>query len=160
MVASNGEPPARGQAPPVTIRLFVRPPVSDNRAVTIHRLSALKINDRIEGFDVQTVRGEVMLSEAGNDTSDDAAYWKRLVEWEDGGVRSVIDETRHTSRTGRTVRTVTPPELVLAVHVDDELECVFPCTDGEQTWTVTDFLDDLEAGKGLPTENPAKISTV
>lgn len=43
---------------------------------------------------------------------------------------------------------LTVPMLCLAVYGDD-LRGVYPCTDGERTWSVTDALDAYESADGI-----------
>lgn len=152
MGTSNASGPGTG-VPPVTVHLVVRAPVDSDSTAAIDRLSALKINDRLEGFDVQTVRGDVLLAETGDDAlPPPLACWETLVEWSADGLESALDVETQTTRTGRRVRTVEPPERAAAVSVEEDLACVFPCTDGERTWTVTDFLDDYESDGALPVD--------
>jgi len=156
MGTSNG-PSLGSGVPPVTVHLLVRAPVDDDSTAAIDRLSALKINDRLAGFEVDTVRGDVLLAE----TEDAAlppplACWQSLVDWESDGLESALEAERQTTRTGRCVRTVTPPDRAAAVSVRGELACVFPCTNGERTWTVTDFLDDYESDGELPVERTGR----
>jgi|GEM_PF-6349190 len=152
MSSHDEPPPTTGAPPPVTVDLYVRVPVPDTGTVAIDRLSALRINDCLEGFEVETVRGNVILDEGREgELPPPLQRWRRLATWSEDELEAAIEVETATTRTGRLVRKIVPPPLVAGVGIDGELECVFPCTDGEHTWTVTDFLDDYETGRELPT---------
>jgi len=125
--------------------LYVRTPVAGRRTVTIDRLSALAATDAIDDFEIETVERRRILAD-GDDLGagrhqDDLAS---LAAWETGTVESTVEVRAESSRLGRTVRAIEPPDRVLAVRHDDTPACVFPCTDGTTTWSVSEFLDSFE----------------
>jgi hypothetical protein len=136
----------------ITLTLYVRKPVAGIRTETIDRLSALDAEGAIEGFDVQTVREEIIVSQGRDEAESDLpGNFDALTEWRRGGVQPTFEVESGWTRTGRTVRTLSIPEMVLAVYTADGLSCVLPCTDGELTWTVQEFLDQYESS-GEPPE--------
>ncbi|GGM60099.1 hypothetical protein J2752_001748 [Halarchaeum rubridurum] len=140
---------AEGDETPVRLVLYVRRPVAGERTVAIDRLSALAAAGAIDEFEIETVRREVMLSEAGD---DDTAALRALATWSAGDVRSTLAVETRASRLGRSVRTLVLPELTLAVYEGDDLAWVFPCTDGTRTWTVSDCFDGYETTGAVPEE--------
>lgn len=61
--------------------------------------------------------------------------------------------------TGERYEFVTLPAVCLAVYEGGTLTCVSPCHDGDETETVLDCLDRLEAGEaaaGVPVDEPAE----
>lgn len=135
----------------ISLTLYVRRPVAGPRTETIDRLTTLDVDGAIEGFDVQTVREEVIVSQ-GRDEEDSGlpGEFDALVEWRGPSVRPTFDVESGWTRTGRTVRTLSLPEMVLAVYAAGSLCCVLPCTDGEVTWTVEEFLDRYESARTAP----------
>jgi hypothetical protein len=135
----------------ISLTLYVQTPVSGIRTETIDRLTALNAEDAIEAFDVETTRGEIIVSQ-GRDgsTGDLPGDLDTLTEWRGPDVRPTFQVESGWTRTGRTVRTLSLPEMVLAVYVADGLSWVFPCTDGEDTWSVARFLDSYESSREPP----------
>ena len=130
----------------VALVLYVQRPVAGPRTEAIDRLSELDADWAIESFDVTTVPGEILVSQgAGGRTADIPGDLDILAAWRAPGLRSTFGIEETQTRMGRTVRTFSPPEMILGVYAGAEPFCVFPCTDGEHTWTVTDFLDSYEA---------------
>lgn len=152
MVNGNDEHTGRGQPPPISCSLFVKPPVAGDRTVTIDRLTALRAAGAIEAVEITTVRDEILLAEAGDlrERTDLGDAFEPLVEWTNGDLVPTFEPAAGTSRMGRSVRRVEPPAITLAVYERDELRCVFPCEDDERTWDVEDFLDSFEADGSFP----------
>jgi hypothetical protein len=140
-----------GREEVITLTLYVQTPVSGVRTETIDRLTALSVERAIEEFDVQTVREEFIVSQGRDEeTSDLPGEFDALTEWRERDVQPTFEVESGWTRTGRTVRTLSLPEMVLAVYTADDLACVFPCTDGAETWTVEEFLDQYESSRELP----------
>lgn len=137
----------------VSLVLYAQTPVVGIRAETVDRLTALNSEEAIGSFDVETVRGEIIVSQGKNgETGDLPGDLDALTEWRGPDIRPTFEVESGWTRTGRTVRTLSVPEMVLAVYVAGELSCVFPCTDGEDTWSVADFLDSYESSRESPEE--------
>lgn len=135
----------------ISLTLYVQTPVSGVRAETVDRLTALNAEDTIEAFDVETTRGELIVSQGRDGAKGDLPdEFDALTEWRGPGVRPTFEIESGWTRTGRVVETLSLPKMVLAVYVADGLACVFPCTDGEETWSVADFLDSYESSREPP----------
>ncbi len=152
MAGENGDPPKLATAE-ITLRLYVTTPVVGTRVATIDRLTTLSADGSIEDYEITVVRGDVILSDGGRDAGDDddlTAALAAIAAWTHGEIRSALDGQRTSTRTGRAVRTLALPERTLAVDEGDRLVGVFPCTDGDRTWTVTDFLDSYKSNGAFP----------
>ena len=134
-----------GDGTPVRLVLYVRRPVAGERTVAIDRLSALAAAGVVDEFEIETVQREVILSEGGDD-----ADLQALAAWSAGDVHSTLSVETRTSRLGRSVRTISLPEVTLAVYEGDTLAWVFPCTDGSRTWSVADCFDGYETAESVP----------
>lgn len=135
----------------ITLTLYVQTPVAGIRTETIDRLNALSVDGAIEEFDVRTIREEIIVSQGRDEeTSDLPGEFDVLTGWRGTEVRPTFEVESGWTRTGRTVRTLSLPEMVLAVYAADGLVCVLPCTDGEDTWTVGEFLDRYESAREPP----------
>lgn len=143
----NGDGETSGTAT-VSMTLRTRTPVCGPRTDVINRLSELRTAGRIETFEVQTWPDELVLSET-EVTDPTVETFERFEAWatERGlSVRPAFDVRTVSSLIGNDREVLTLPMMSLAVSVDDELVGVFPCSDGERTWTVEDCLDAYAAG--------------
>ncbi|MFB6297485.1 MAG: HTH domain-containing protein [Salinirussus sp.] len=138
--------PADGER--LHLALYVRRPVAGSRTVVIDRLGALDADGAIGGFEIRTVPGEVVVPERGAD--DLSAALATLAEWRGPGIRPTFEVEEDSSRMGRSIRSISLPETIVAPFADRTPACVFPCTDGTRTWTVTDFLDSYETARQTP----------
>jgi hypothetical protein len=144
----------------ISLTLYVRTPVSGTRTETIDRLTALNAEDAIEAFDVETVREEIIVSQGRDERASDLpGEFDTLTEWRGTDVRPTFEVESGWTRTGRTVRTLSLPEMVLAVYTAGRLSCVLPCTDGKQTWTVGEFLDQYESSREPPNGLDVDLTT-
>lgn len=130
----------------VRMTLWTRQPVCGTRTTVLDRLSELRANDAIEGFDVETWPDEVTL---GGETAHDdvVTTFGRFEDWASANGLDVEPpfEIRTVSPLlGSSYRVLRLPVMTLAVHADGELAGVYPCTDGERTTTIPEFLDDYE----------------
>jgi hypothetical protein len=136
----------------VTLTLWTRTPVCGTPTTVIDRLGRLRATGAVEEFEVRTWPDEVVLSEV-HDEDPVVETFRRFEAWatERGlSVRPGFDVRTVSSLLGRTRELLTLPMICLAVTDDGELVGVFPCGDGERTWTVEDCLDAFEAGDGVP----------
>jgi hypothetical protein len=132
--------------------LWTRRPVCGPRTEVIDRLSALQSAGELAGFDVETCPEEVAVSGQTRHSRVVEAY-EQFRAWavEAGvSVSPPFDRRTVTSLVGRTEEVLTVPVMCLAVY-DDDLCGVYPCSDGDRTWTVTDYLDAYEAAESPPT---------
>jgi hypothetical protein len=135
----------------ISLDLYVQTPVVGPRTETVDRLTALNGEGAIASFDVKTVREEIIVSQGRDGGKGDLpGDLDALTEWRGPDIRPTFEVESGWTRTGRTVRTLSVPEMVLAVYVAGELSCVFPCTDGADTWSVGDFLDSYESSGESP----------
>jgi hypothetical protein len=141
----------------VTMTLRTRTPVCGSRTTVIDRLGRLRATGAIEEFAVRTWPDEVVLSEE-TDADPVVATFERFERWAEGrglSVRPAFDVRTVSSLVGRERTLLTLPMMCLSVSVDDELVGVYPCSDGDRTWTIADCLDAYEAGGEAPSElNP------
>ena len=149
-----------GDRPSLTCSLFVRTPVAGERTVVIDRLTALRAEGTIAAVDITTVPDQILLAEAGDlrQATDVGAAFEPLVEWTAGDLTPTFEKSAGTSRTGRSVQTIQPPAITVAVYVDETLRAVLPCHNEERTWTVEDCLDSLESTGRLPSVFERELS--
>jgi hypothetical protein len=96
---------------------------------------------------VRTWPDEVVLS-AETDGGEAVETFEQFERWADDrglSVRPAFDVKTVSSIVGRTRELLTLPMMSLAVSIDGDLVGVFPCSDGERTWTIVDCLDAYEA---------------
>ena len=135
----------------VRMVLWTRRPVCGSRTEIIDRLSALRSSGAIDTFAVQTWPDEVVLSEQTRHDRLVETY-QQFREWAEGSGLSIappFERRTVTTLVGRREEVLTVPMLCLAVY-DDGLCGVYPCSDGDRTWTVPDYLDAYEAAGGRP----------
>ncbi|MBV0923792.1 hypothetical protein KTS45_06210 [Halomicroarcula limicola] len=130
----------------LTVDLWTRRPVCGPRATVIDRLSSLRTAEVIDDFSVTTWPEEIVVSGRTNhsellDTVDDFEEWAA----EHGLTLRPPFETRTASLlVGGSKEVLTTPMMLAAAYEDGELVGVYPCADGERTWTIGEFLDALE----------------
>lgn len=154
MSQNTHESPAEvseGAAEEVRMVLWTRRPVCGPRAEVIDRLSALKSAGTIAEFTVETWPDEVVMSEHTEHQRVVEQYKEFLLWAEDNGVSvSPPFERRTVSPLVGDARDVlTVPMMCLAVYESD-LCGVYPCSVGDRTWRVADYLDAFEAAEGRP----------
>lgn len=142
----------------VSMVLWTRRPVCGPRTDVIDRLSRLDSNGDVAAFDIQTWPGKVVLDEH-TEHATVVERFEAFRSWaDDRGVTVMPPFERRavTSLVGQKREVLTVPMMCLAVYEDGDLRGVYPCSDGDRTWRVTDALDSYEAGKA-PT--PASVET-
>jgi len=143
------------------LTLWTRRPVCGPRTTVIDRLSALHTSGVIDDFSVKTWPEEITLTRK-NRESDRLETIDRLEQWAaDHGLslRPPFETRTSSLLVGGSEEVLLTPMLLLAVYEDGELVGVYPCTDGQYTWTVTEFLDGLEADGERSTELPSSVRT-
>ncbi|WP_135302042.1 HTH domain-containing protein [Haloarcula amylovorans] len=130
----------------LTVDLWTRRPVCGPRTTVIDRLSSLRTAGTLDDFAVTTWPEEIVVSGRTNhsrllDTVDGFEEWAA----ENGLTLRPPFETRTASLlVGGSKEVLTTPMMLAAAYEDGELVGVYPCTDGERTWTIGEFLDALE----------------
>jgi len=131
------------------VDLWVRRPVCGPRTTVIDRLSALRAAGALADFDVTTWPEEIALT--GDNRQEELL--ETIAAFEDWAADRGLSlrppfETRTASLlVGDSEDVLTTPMVLAAAYEDDDLVGIYPCTDGTKTWTVSEFLDALEAGE-------------
>jgi len=136
----------------LAVQLWVRRPVCGPRTTVIDRLSALRTDGVLADFDVTTWPEEIALT-GGNRQEALLTTIEGFEDWaaERGLSLRPPFETRTASLlVGDSEDVLTTPMLLAAAYEDGDLVGIYPCTDGTTTWTITEFLDALEAGLDGP----------
>ncbi len=149
----------RGDADGTRVVLWTRRPVCGPRTEIIDRLSSLRARGQIDDFTVRTWPDEVTVSEHTRHSRVIETY-EQFRSWADGTgvtISPPFDRRTATTLVGRSEEVLTLPVLCLAVY-DDGLCGVYPCTDGDETLTVTDYVDACADGDATP--SPGDVVTV
>lgn len=157
-MASDIEQPDNGG---LVMRLWTRRPVCGPRTTVIDRLSALRTAGAIDDFSVNTWPEEIALAGENRET-DLLETIDQLEAWAaDHGLslRPPFGTRTSSLLVGGSEEVLLTPMLLLAVYEDGELIGVYPCTDGEYTWTVSEFLDGVEADADRERNLPSSVST-
>jgi hypothetical protein len=131
--------------------LRVRPPVAGPATTVINRLGRLRAEGVVEAFDIEYWPDEVSL--AGDGHPEVVETFERYETWaaEHGvSLRPAFDVRSVSPLVGERRELLRLPMACLAVHEDGDLVGVFPCTDGDETWTVTDCLEAVATAGELP----------
>ena len=137
------EPVARELA----VQLWSRRPVCGPRTTAIDQFTELAATGVIDDFDIQTWPEEIPVSQR-NEHGEVLATVDRYEQWatERGLSLRPPFETRTSSLlVGGSTEVLRLPMIAVAVYADDDLVGVYPCTDGDTTWSVTDCIDSLTA---------------
>ena len=146
---------AESSAEAVSITLWTRRPVCGPRTTVIDRLSAFDTAGRIGEFAVETWPEEIVVDD-GTGHADLLDRIDRFEQWatDNGLTLRPPFETRTKSLLVGTSETVLKtPIISAAVYEGDELVGFYPCTDGEYTWTVMEYLDAFDREGDLPHES-------
>ena len=126
--------------------LWTRRPVCGPRTSVIDRLSSLSADGKIADFRVETWPDEVALSEH-TEHSRVVERYKTFLLWASDHDRSIsppFERRTVAPLVGESRDVLTLPIMCLAVHEDGSLCGVYPHVDGDQTISVTDYLDACE----------------
>lgn len=140
-----------GRSDGLRLVLRVRPPVAGPVTTVIDRLGRLRAEGTVEGFDIQCWPDEVSLS--GDTHPEVVATFERYEAWADEqgvSLRPAFDVRSVSPLVGERRELLRLPTACLAVHEDGDLVGVFPCTDGDDTWTVADCLEAVAATGETP----------
>jgi hypothetical protein len=148
-----------------SVDLYLRslsPPAGthDQQAEVIDRLSELSSSDRLDGLSVSVWGERVCLCEVCAGTGSGRAVLDRLEEFRSwaGTVEEAELPFEHRTIRSEYTRTeqgvIVPPCVTMAVYSGDTLVGVFPHSVSDETRTVSDALEALEAalepGHSLP----------
>jgi len=148
---SSGPASPSGDADGTRVVLWTRRPVCGPRTEIIDRLSSIRATGGIDDFTVRTWPDEVAISEHTRHSRVVETY-EQFRSWaEEAGVTISPPFDRRTATTlvGRSEEVLALPVLCLAVY-DGGLCGVYPCTDGDETLTVTDYVDACASGDATP----------
>jgi len=131
------------------VDLWVRRPVCGPRTTIIDRLSALRTAGALTDFSVTTWPEEIALT-GDNRQEELLATIEGFEQWAaDRGLslRPPFETRTASLLVGDSEDVLTTPMLLAAAYQGDELVGIYPCTDGTTTWTISEFLDALDAGE-------------
>jgi len=151
--ASRG--PAAEKDDAVVVDLWARRPVCGPRTQVINRLVSLRATGALDSFGIETWPDEIPTD------SDHSEYLDLIEEFEawaaDHGLslRPPLETRTASMLVGGDAEVLVTPMLLVAVYKGQNLAGVFPCTDGDTTWTVEQFLDAYDPERedtagGLP----------
>jgi len=137
------------------VNLWVRRPVCGPRTTVIDRLSSLAASGVLADFSVTTWPEEIVLT-GRNRQGELLETIEGFESWAaDHGLslRPPFETRTASLLVGESEDVLTTPMMLAAAYDDDTLVGIYPCTDGTKTWTISEFLDELEAGEeGAPPE--------
>lgn len=148
----SGDVDAEGETVDVRMVLWTRRPVCGPRTAVIDRLSELRTADAIGTFDVETWPDEIALS-GHTEHAEVVDVYREYRDWaEDHGlsITPPFEKRTVSSLIGGQEEVLTVPIMCLAVYEDDDLSGVYPCSNDDRTWSVTDYLDAYAAAEGPP----------
>lgn len=135
----------------IQLVLWTRRPVCGPRTDVIDRLSSIRSDGVIDDFTVETWPDEVAISEHTEHARVIEVY-KEYLFWADEHDLSItppFERRTASSLVGGEEDVLTVPIMCLAVY-DDCLRGVYPCSDKNRTWSVTDYLDAFETLEERP----------
>lgn len=138
------------ERPTVTVYVRASSPAGEPMDVR-ERLERLRRRGAIEAFDVEVWPARVRLSAAAAPSAVLDAYrrFERWADRQDLSLRPVFEVREQCWVADDAVDEVlVTPVVCLAVHEGSSLTGVYPCVDGERTYTVADGLAALEADGG------------
>jgi hypothetical protein len=119
---------------------------NDQQHAVVDRLRELDATDRIEGYDVHVWNSRIRLTE--EDPPPPVDRYREFEAWADDegvDIEPFFTVRERDSFVDGTARELILPVMCLAVHDDDGLVAVAPNARGEETNTVQDCLDALDA---------------
>ncbi|WP_336336987.1 HTH domain-containing protein [Haloarcula brevis] len=131
----------------LAVQLWSRRPVCGPRTTAIDRFTELAAAGVVDDFEVQTWPEEVPV-DPESEHGEVLATIDRYEQWaqERGLSLRPPFETRTSSLlVGGSTEVLRLPMIAVAVYADGDLAGVYPCSDGERTWSVTDCIDALTA---------------
>lgn len=135
----------------IEVVLWTRRPVCGPRTTVIDRLGELRTRGVLANFRVETWPEEVVVGEAdGHEVLDRFEAFEAWADEHGLSVRPPFETRTASLLVGSSREVLVTPMVVAAVHEDGDLVGVYPCTDGDRTWTVEAFLDVLSDGGPLP----------
>ncbi|KOX93826.1 hypothetical protein AMS69_07865 [Haloarcula rubripromontorii] len=142
----------------IAVQLWSRRPVCGPRTTAIDRFTELASAGVIDDFEVQTWPEEIPVAPE-SEHGEVLATIDRYEEWaqERGlSLRPPLETRTSSLLVGGSTEVLRLPMIAVAVYADDDLAGVYPCTDGETTWSVTDCIDAMTAD---PTTLPHDVGS-
>lgn len=127
----------------IEVQVWSRRPVCGPRTTAIDRLTELRSAGLFESVAIETWPEEVVPSEADGSVTSTVARLEAWAERNGLRLRPPIETRSVSPLVGESYEVLTLPMLMVAVY-DDGLAGVYPCTDGDRTWTVADYLAACE----------------
>ncbi|MFB6223851.1 MAG: HTH domain-containing protein [Haloarcula sp.] len=140
------------------VHLWGRRPICGPRTTVIDRITELNTAGVVDEFEVQTWPEEIPLSEESRhrDLLDTVDCYEQWAIERGLSLRPPFETRTSSFLIGRSKEVLRLPMIVVAAYVDDELVGVYPCSDGDNSWSVTDLIDSLSDGLSeLPHETTA-----
>lgn len=144
MVENHGQPDSRGG---LHVALWTRRPVCGPRTTVIDRLSSLRTKAVLTDFSVTTWPDEVVIS-GRNRRSELLETVETFEAWaadNDLSLRPPFETRTASLLVGGSKEVLTTPMMLAVAYEDGDVAGIYPCTDGTETWTISDFLDALES---------------
>lgn len=146
-----GESPGRDSASDgVELTLCTRRPVCGPRTSAVDRLGRLRGEGVIGDFSIETWPNKIVLDDEDRRLADLVDRLESWADEQDLSLRPPFETRTVSPLVGQSREVLTLPAMMLLVRDGDGLVGVYPCSDGDRTWTVTDCLDAVEAAGGLP----------
>jgi len=137
------EPDRAEEGGSITLEFMIRSssPVAGTPTEALDALSHLRARDRIDGFEVIRWPEKVVLGEGRTDVVERFESFERWAEECGLSVRPAFERRTVRPLLGGRRTELRTPVMCLAVYADDELGGVYPCSDGERTWSAHGFLE-------------------
>lgn len=132
-------------------QLWVRRPVCGARTTVVDRLGALRSAGVVDDVAIETWPDEVVLDDENDQRiPEQVATLETWAMENDLSLRPPFETRTVSPLVGASRDVLTLPVMTLAIRDSEGLTGVYPCSDGDRTLTVTDYLDACErAGTAL-----------
>ncbi|WP_129112818.1 HTH domain-containing protein [Halegenticoccus tardaugens] len=145
------------EQPRPSVTLFVRTKpacgVEGYKRRVLERLTALRREGKLADYDVELwekaipCEGPIEECDALDSVHRRIERFERWAERHDASIDGAFRRREiHSAITDETYSVLSLPTLCLAAYEDDELRAVYPHVDGDETYSVLDFLEALGNG--------------
>ncbi|WP_276271091.1 HTH domain-containing protein [Haloarcula litorea] len=143
----------------LTVDLWTRRPVCGPRTTVIDRLSSLRAAGKLADFSITTWPEEIVVSgrTEHSDLLDTIEEFEAWAEDNDVTLRPPFETRTASLLVGASEEVLTTPMMLAAAYDGDDLVAVYPCRDGDQTWTIGAFLEALDGEPGDPVTDPERL---
>ncbi|MFC4246716.1 HTH domain-containing protein [Natribaculum luteum] len=150
--------PSRSRRVELRVRERIPASVADVVDDVVDRLGRLEADGEIAELQVSTWSRRCGTDAVASVDTSVAAAVAEFRSWADRNgytLRPAFDRRDVSSMVARTSRSeLVVPMICLAVYEDDDLQCVAPCSDGDDVFTAADCLAALESDASDPIEVP------